>query len=523
MKRKLINALWLVPLLGLAGSSPTLSWPQEAARKSVPSVAAARAAISSGKLESAETTLWNVLASDPNQPEALTLLGIIRGRQKRYAEAESLLRRALELDPTSLTTRRNLASLMIAQNNPDAAIEQYKQIVKLAPSDVEAKLELSRLYCSAGLFTAALSTLDSIPKNRLRPAAVPVRAASLLALGRRQDAAATIPRVKESPAIAIELAEVFLQGQAPELAIQTLDEVSPHLHPVPARAYYLRGLALQATGNISVALKELRMALARDPKFVDALLAIAAIQASQNKHEDSLASLKRAHSLDPDSLQVLRPLIVEGVKAGEPRIASSAAHVLASKNPENLDDLYLSAAAMLEGKDFETASSIFEKYVTQRPTDSKGLLGLGIAQLAQQHYAEAKSALQRALQLDPKLADAEYQLGVLADREGASSESLQHFERAVQLQPQHAKALASLGAQYLQAGDLESARGALERSLLADPNNPRAHYDLALVLSKLGITEEAKQHMERSRALRIAEDLGKGRRQPKKASDEIRQ
>jgi len=509
MQRKLTNVLWVVPFLGLAGFCFSFSAPPEPARKSATSVAAARAAILRGQPESAEATLWSVLSADPNQPEALTLLGIIRGRQKRYAEAEALLRRSLQLDPTSLVTRRNLASALIAQNKLDAAIEQYKEVLKLAPQDYEGKLALSRLYSAQGRFTDALSILDSIPKNRLPPPAIPVRAASLLALGRRQDAAAMIPRAKETPAIATELAEVFLQADAPELAIQTLDDAYVRLHPTSPRLYYLRGRALQATGDISGALKALRIALARDPGYVDALLAVAAIQASDNKHADSLVLLKRAYALHPDSPEVLRPLIVEGIKAGEPRIALRAAHVLASKNAENLDDLYLSAAAMLEGKDFETASSIFEKYVTQRPEDSKGFLGLGIAQLAQQRYPSARNALERALQLDPNLSDAEYQLGVVADREGLAAESVQHLERAVQLQPQHAKALASLGAQYLQAGDLEKAHGVLKRSVVADPNNPKAHYDLALVLSKLGKPEEAKQHMQRSRALQTAEDLGK--------------
>jgi tetratricopeptide (TPR) repeat protein len=408
-----------------------------------------------------------------------------------------------------LAARRNLASAMIAQNKPDAAIEQYKEILRLAPLDYEGKLALSRLYSVQGQFTDALSILDSIPKDRLPPAAIPLRAASLLALGRRADAAAMISRAKESPDIEADLAEVFLQGDAPQLAIQALDDAFGRLHPPSVRLYYLRGRALQVTGDIPGALRAWRAALARDPGNVDALLGVAAIQASDNKHADSLILLKRAYALLPGSPEVLRPLIIEGIKAGETRVALRAAHQLASKASENLDDLYLSAAAMLEGKDFETAASILDKYVAQRPQDSKGFLGLGIAHLAQQHYSTARSALERALQIDSNLADAEYQLGVVADREGVAAESVQHFERSIQLQPQHAKALASLGTQYLQKGDLESAHSVLERSVVADPNNPKAHYDLALVLSKLGKTEEAKQHMARSRALQTAEDLGK--------------
>ena len=495
--------------LSLAVCCTSFVWPQTSAVKPASSLAAARAKVSRGELESAERTLWSVLSGDPNQSEALTLLGVIRGRQKRYPEAEALLRRALQLDPQSLPAHRNLASALIAEDKTDAAIAEYKEIIGLSPADDVAKVDLARLYLTAGQFSDALSALDSIPAHRLPADAVPAKAASLLGLGKKQEASTLIARAKQSPTMAAELAEVFLDGNAPEYALKTVDAVLTGSQRAPARLYYLKGRALRATGNTAGALNSLRAALARDPKSADTLVAMAAIHASKRDHAESLGLLKRAYVLHPDSVAVLRPLVVEGIEAGERNTALRAAHALAEKSPDNLDDLYLAAAAMLEGREFATASSIFEKYVSQRPADSKGFLGLGIAQLAQQHYAEAKKAFQQALQINPNFADAEYQLGVVADRQGVAAEALQHFDHAVQLQPQHAKALAGLGGQYLQSGDLDKAHWFLARSLAADPNNYKAEYDLALVLAKLGQTAEAKQHMERSRVLKAAEDMGK--------------
>jgi len=508
MRRNKIK--WLVVLLaGCRAVCPTTAWPQKVQTNSSSPLATARVEISRGQVELAEKSLWTVLSADPNQPEALTLLGIIRGRQKRYAEAEALFRRALQLDSSSLVAHRNLASALTAQNKPDAAIEEYTEVVKLAPRDSSAKVELAHLYLGRGEFAEALSRLASIPKGNFPPDAIPAQAASLLGLGSREEAAALIPRAKQSPRLAAELAEVFLQGNAPEYANQVIDVALAGSQSAPARLYYLKGRALQGTGDSSAALSNLRQALTRDPKSVDVLVEMAAIEASRNEHEKSVDLLKRAYILQPGSPAILRPLVVEAVKAGQRKTALRAAQALANKSPDNLDDLYLAAAAMLEGQDFATASSIFEKYVSLRPEDSKGFLGLGIAHLAQQHYPEATKALQRSIQIDPTQGDAEYQLGVLAERKGAAAEAIQHFDRAVQLQPRHAKALASLGGQYLQAGDLDKADTVLERSVAVDPNDSKAQYDLALALSKLGKTEEARQHMERSRALKMAEDLGK--------------
>src|SRR6202011_4374786 len=205
--------------------------------------------ISRGQLDAAEKTLWTVLSSDPNQPQALTLLGIVRGRQKRCAEAEALFRRVLQLEPASLLAHRNLASALIAENKPDAGIEEYIEVVKLAPQDHAAKIELARLYLARAQFAEALSTLASIPKDHFPPEAVPAQAASLLGLGKREEAAAWIPRTKQSAALATELAEVFLDGNAPQYAIQAANAALAGSQRAPARVYYLKGRALQATGN----------------------------------------------------------------------------------------------------------------------------------------------------------------------------------------------------------------------------------------------------------------------------------
>src|SRR5260370_42147800 len=128
-----------VLLVGSTALCSVSAWPQQGRSSSASPVAKAWAEISRGQLDGAEKTLWTVLSSDPNQPEALTLLGIIRGRQKRYAEAEALFRRVLQLEPASLLAHPNLASALIAQNNTDGAIEQYKEVVKRAPLDYEGK------------------------------------------------------------------------------------------------------------------------------------------------------------------------------------------------------------------------------------------------------------------------------------------------------------------------------------------------------------------------------------------------
>jgi tetratricopeptide (TPR) repeat protein len=511
-----LRLLLVMALLCLSGAPR--AWTQESTTQAHSLVVAAKAQLARGNLQGTEKILWSVLASEPDNEEALTLLGIIRGRQQRFLESETLFRRLLQLNPKSIVACTNLANALRAQDKFDQAIEQYKQAQILAPGDSGLKLKLASLYVERGLFTEALSTLGAIPPERFPPAAIPVKAASLVALGRKSEAAALIPRTKDSPVAAMDVAEVFLKGNLPNEALRVLDLATPALKRAPARFYYLKGLARQATGQATAALTNFRQALAIDPKSIDTLLAMADIYAVKNQHADAMAVLRRARVLAPDDVPVLRRVVIEAMNTGENRTARETASELEQKSAENLDDKYLVAAVMLQEQEYQTASRILEVYVTQRPQDSKAWLGLGLAYLNQQRYADARKALERSLQLDADLVEAEYELGVVASKEGNAQEAIQRLEHVVEEQPGHAKALLHLGTLYLQTEELEKAQSAFERSEATDPTDPETEYQLSLLSKRIGKSEEARQHMERFRQLKQEKDRavhGVSEQQPK--------
>src|SRR5437660_8023013 len=302
MLRNRINLLALVLLVAAISSLPIISWSQKPGTSSP--IKTARGDVARGHLEGAEKNVWTVLSSDPNNLDALTLLGISRGRQKRYSEAEALLRRVLQLDPKSLVAQRNLASALIAENKGDEALEVDKGIAKASPQDVSANLELARLYVARGQFSDALTALNAIPAVRFPVEGVPTKAAALLGDRRPAEAGELISRVKNSPALAADLAEVFLYGNAPELALKALDEGSAGSKQPSVRLCYLKGRALQATGADSAAAAAFADVLARDPKSVEALVSMASIDSAGNRHSESLKLLMRAYAVQPASVFV---------------------------------------------------------------------------------------------------------------------------------------------------------------------------------------------------------------------------
>jgi len=508
-------------LLALAVFSLCTS-PSARAQKTVPRsksaspLSTAKAQLARGDLNSVEGTLWGILASEPANEQALLMLGVVRGRQQRYTEAEALFRRVLQLNPKSIVASRNLAGALLAQDKPDDAIRQYNQAIQLSPQDSDLKIEVAKLNLGRGDFAGALSILETIKPDHFPPSAVPLKAASLLGVGRRSDAEGLIPRVKGSPSAALDLAQVFVTANDSDAALKTLSLVNPAPKGAPARVYYLKGRALRQKGQGVAAMTSFRQALAADPKSVETLVAMAEIFAGESKHADSLTMLEKARELSPDSREVLRHLIVEAMEAGQNDRGLQAAQDLQRKSSE-LDDRFLIASVMIQQKQYLPATHILEDYVTKRPEDAKAYLGLGIAYLNLLRYTDARQALEHSLQIKPDLAEAEYQLGLVAGQQGNRQEATQHWQRAVALQPHHAQALFSLGTMYLESGNLAEAESAFRQSLATDPSNMKTEYDLALVLNKLGKSEEAKQHFERYRKMQEAEHTTSGN--PPKASD----
>src|ERR1700690_1557165 len=186
LKQIVCCAMLLLVSLGLAWAQKAPAKKPVAPAKSPLAVAQNR--LDDGDLQSAENPIWPLLNANPNHKEALTLLGVIRGRQTRYAEAESLFRRVLKLDPGSAVAYRNLGSALVAQDKLEDAIQQYKDGIKAFPANVDLKVDLARLYAGNGQFADVLTSLGTIPPARLPAEALPLKAGSLLALGRPAEA-----------------------------------------------------------------------------------------------------------------------------------------------------------------------------------------------------------------------------------------------------------------------------------------------------------------------------------------------
>lgn len=131
-----------------AGSCDSLLAVEALFRKAV-------AALQSGEFATAESQCRELLRFCPAHAPGLHLLGIVQRELGRPLEAERLMRRSIELDPSNPEYRSNLGRLLGGMGRHADGIVELEKALALAPAFRPARLALARLANEAGRFDLA--------------------------------------------------------------------------------------------------------------------------------------------------------------------------------------------------------------------------------------------------------------------------------------------------------------------------------------------------------------------------------
>jgi len=153
-----------VPMLGLlaalssSATRATTRWPRAAGATGM-GILLALAAVSWLRLPdfSSRERFWeSAVAASPHSSLALVNLGSIRFEQRRYAQSESLSRRALEVDPIARRAHNNLAVALAQQERNAEAEVHFQREVQLNPGYAD-------VYFNYGTFLAATGRAEAAP------------------------------------------------------------------------------------------------------------------------------------------------------------------------------------------------------------------------------------------------------------------------------------------------------------------------------------------------------------------------
>lgn len=253
-----------------------------------------------------------ILASHPNHGDTLNLAAIVAQDDKRLADAEDLIRRALALDGKNPLYLNTLGTTLLAQGRTDEAIAALTAAANAAPRETEILFNLANAQRDAGRTEAALQSYQGV--LTLRPGHLGAYNNLALLLKATGDAESAITVLIEAVAYAPKSAELRFnlanamamsgQHQAAEAAYRKALALKPnHL-----QAMINLGVALAERGEKHEAEKLFRQAIAIDPKVAQAYVGLADLV--DDAGQDAVAHRRAVLAMKPDLAAIRSSLLM---------------------------------------------------------------------------------------------------------------------------------------------------------------------------------------------------------------------
>ncbi len=433
----------------------------------------------------ADKSFGEALRLGPQDPEALTGLGLVRLQHNRSArEAADFFSRALKAQPDYRPALLNLA--VVAQENlkdRQLALRAYRTYLNLKPPGekydavkvVVAQLEqeLAPPAVAAAVVTVPTAPM-AVTSNPPRSALAEVPRSGTPARNSNVESSKPTQVAKSEPTNNLTKAAVQTNVTKP-LAVQT--SAPPpgfevvKLSPEPA---------VRSAEDVTLPANPPRPIPKETP--VSAPTATQFTPASKPTKRSLLQRLNPVNLFTGDGKTSSPSNRVDGFAATtqDPLTGSDVAGRVASPVREAAPRYKYRAPGALEAGNRAEAEPFFAQGAR--------------AQQAQQ-LPEAIQAYRRAAELDPSFFDAQYNLGLAAFHEGNWSLALSAYENSLAILPESAEARYNFALALKRANYPVDAANELEKLLAIYPNDSRAHLALGnLYAQQLGQSAKARLH-----------------------------
>lgn len=379
----------------------------------------------SGRLPEAESHYQRVLQVDPNNPDALHLLGVIAHQVGKNEIAVELFGRALMHKPDYPEALSNCGNALQALDRYEEALVAYSRALSINPDYAEAHYNCGNALVSLKHYEAALKSYGR---------AIAVKPDYAEAFSNRGLVLNEFKRYAE--------------------ALSDYDSALM-LRPNYAEALSNRGDVLQALNRHGDALPSYDSALAIKPNFVGALSNRGNALHELKRYEDALMSYDRALVIKPDNVEVLanRGKVLQALKRYTQALESYD-RALALK-PDHVAAFCGRALSLLGLKRYKEALLSYDRALEINPGYSEALINRGNALQALQLYAEALASYDRALETNSDLVVALCNRGQALEALKRHGKALANYEQALAIRPDFAEAHWNESLCLLKTGNFE--------------------------------------------------------------------
>jgi len=311
-----------------------------------------------GDMVNAEAAYQQALQTDPEQPVALHMLGVIALQQGNADAAVDLISKAIAITPNDTGAHCNLGIAYNALGRLNDAVNSFQKAIAITPNDADAHNNLGNLFKQQGaLDDAATSYGNAIAINPEYAEAHNNLGIVFNLLGKLNDAIASY---RQAIAINSGYAEAHNNLGNARIELGQLDDAIASFHTAIAvradfaEAYSNLGHAFKERGQLQEAEASSRQALAIRPDYAEANSNLGNALQMMDRLDDAVECYNKAIAINPKSAD---------------------AHY-------NLGNTF-----QLLGRQDEAVAS-FQRALAIRPKHAGSHINLGFAQLALGNYQD---------------------------------------------------------------------------------------------------------------------------------------
>jgi len=397
--------------------------------------------------------------------------------QRKYDEAELILRRGAKLTPNNIEILNNLANLLVQSEKFADAEEIYKKMLSLGKDESMIWNNWGWLYNSWGRYS------EAIPKLKKALELDDENAGAYVNLGISLKNMGKVKEAKEAHFKAIKVDEKNWL------------------------AYYNLGLCYIFEDAYAKATENFEIAIMYFPNFAQAYHELGKIFFYQANLDDALKMFNKAIEIDDTNFEMYLNRCRCLLDLREFSEAINDSEEVSTSEPSNAEAYFCGGLSLLGKGDYKNAIIQFEKAFTNDQTYKMRIPrqiaaaynNFGTKLRSKKKYDEAFQMFKKAYDFNPKgnfetknLASAYYNQGRLAHTRKQNKEAEKYYRDAIQLDSHLAEAHHNLGNILMDKGELIEAERLLKKADQLKPNTPEILFSLGETYRLLKKDTEAK-------------------------------
>jgi Tfp pilus assembly protein PilF len=393
----------------------------------------------------------------------------------KLVEAYNALRQVLDFEPNSAEGHLLMARVHAARGNPGSAKQALAEAVRVGPNLLPPRLEYARLLRSAGSAKMALEILDQAPDWHKRNAAfVAERNWTLALLGKKDEMRSAVEaalRSARTPDLLLQDGVLKMQSGNMAGGRAVVEEVLKQW-PEDTRALDVLARSYVTQGQAAAAEKKLREHVAAHSKSARLQQFLGAWLMQNGRHTEARAAFEAAKAVDSSFWSAEMALAALDATENKTDSVRNRLQPLVSNPRAEVEARILIADAEYKAGNYSAAIEHYRKVIVLQPDNLLVLNNLAYMLLDRaQSPDEALKFAERAKELAPDNAMIDDTIGWILYRKGVYARAVQHLESAVKREA-NATRHAHLALAYAARGDKNRGFEQLDAAIKLNPALP---------------------------------------------------